>query len=131
VIRRVVAANGFGRHAERLTSAHRSSARAHRARRGRRRRSRQKTHSRASPFGRALSLYVRDYGLDPRPGVAALRQVAGHGERGVSLVARGEDVCDDVRDGERRELGDWPVEQPCVPLAPLAEQIVVGHRSLD
>jgi hypothetical protein len=37
VIRRVAAANGFGRHAERLTSAHRSSARAHRARRGRRR----------------------------------------------------------------------------------------------
>jgi hypothetical protein len=63
--------------------------------------------------------------------VAALRQVAGHGERGVALVARGEDVCDDVRDGERRELGDWPVEQPCVPLAPLAEQIVVGHRGLD
>jgi hypothetical protein len=58
--------------------------------------------------------------------VAALRQVAGHGERGVALVARGEDVCDDVRDGERRELGDWPVEQPCVPLAPLAEQIVVA-----
>jgi hypothetical protein len=79
----------------------------------------------------SLSLYVRDDGLDPRPGVAALRQVAGHGERGVSLVARGEDVCDDVRDGERRELGDWPVEQPCVPLAPLGEQIVVGHRSLD
>jgi hypothetical protein len=63
--------------------------------------------------------------------VAALRQVAGHVERGVPFVARGEDVCDDVRDGEHRELGDWPDEQPCVPLAPSAEQIVVGHRSLD
>ncbi|HET6753119.1 MAG TPA: hypothetical protein VFH23_04110 [Jiangellaceae bacterium] len=50
--------------------------------------------------------------------MAALRQVAGHVERGVPFVARGEDVCDDVRDGERRELGDWPDEQPCVPLGP-------------
>jgi hypothetical protein len=49
----------------------------------------------------------------------------------MSFVAGGKDICHDVGHGERREVGDRPVKQPRLPLAPLAGEIIVGHRSLD
>jgi hypothetical protein len=63
--------------------------------------------------------------------VAAFRQVAGYVERRVTLVARSEDVSDDVCHRDTGEVGDLFGEQSRFPLAPLPGQIIVTHPRLD
>jgi hypothetical protein len=81
--------------------------------------------------GRPVALEVLDDGPDRHRCVASLHEVVGHVERGVALVARREDISDDVGHGETGEVGDLTVEQSRFPLAPLPGQVVVTHRVFD
>ena len=62
--------------------------------------------------------------------MAASREVAGYVERRATLVARSEDVSDDVCHGDAREVRDLPIQESRFPLAPLPGQIVVTRPSI-
>jgi hypothetical protein len=63
--------------------------------------------------------------------MAAFREVAGYVERRVTLVARSEDVRNDVCHRDTGEVGDISGEQSRFTLAPLPRQIIVTHQSSD
>jgi hypothetical protein len=76
-------------------------------------------------------LEVPDDGLDRHRCVAPLHEIVGHVQPGVTVVARREDISDDVGHGETGKVGDLSVEQSRFPLAPLPGQIIVTHPRLD
>jgi hypothetical protein len=63
--------------------------------------------------------------------VTLRHEVVGHVERGATVVARREDVSDEVSHGETGEVGDLAVEQSRFPLASLPGQIIVTHPRLN
>jgi len=76
-------------------------------------------------------LEIVDDGLDRHRCVAPLDEVVGHVERGATVIARCQDVGDDVGQGDTGEVGDLAVQQARFPLAPLPGQIIVTPPRLN
>jgi len=74
---------------------------------------------------------VPDDGPDRHRCVTLGPEVVGHVERGATVVARREDVSDEIGHRETGEVGDLTVEQSRFPLPPLPGQIIVTRPRLN